>query len=166
MSCTHKACSNRSSLPESSAKVWASAGTAITWLSGYTLLSKNPIKQWNEEAPSGLRFFLHDSDRNGFLQDKAELCAIHWWFADALVTTPMLSLDELFNGCLMNHKNLTMLCSYFCSCLPFMVNLIITELLYRLCGVWGDVYIYAEKFTPYFLTKKNQHRVVSFYYDI
>lgn len=66
----------------------------------------------------------------------------------------MLSLDELFNGCLMNHKNLTMLCSYFCSCLPFIVNLIITELLYRLCGVWGDVYIYAEKFTPFFLSKK------------
>lgn len=67
-----------------------------------------------------------------------------------LLPPQSLALMSYSNGCLMNHKNLTMLCSYFCSCLPFMVNLIITELLYRLCGVWGDAYIYAEKFTTCF----------------
>lgn len=67
-----------------------------------------------------------------------------------LLPSQCLALMSYFNGCLMNHKNLTMLCSYFCSCLPFMVNLIITELLYRLCGVCGDAYIYAEKFTTFF----------------
>lgn len=79
-----------------------------------------------------------------------------------LLPPQCLALMSYFNGCLMDHKNLTMLCSYFCSCLPFIVNLIITELLYRLCGVWGDTYIYAEKFTNFFFLSKKHTELSHF----